>query len=263
MGYDMAATYPPHVELRHDVRPALPLLGVGGARRATADLANPQPLDYVVQLDAHMRAEPNWDRELVRTLDKLPAKSIVTGALPASPWDQQPGHISVGQVRPMDSNGWPSQFQGYMVEGRAYPARVVYAGSLGGRAWTLDCPVDPLIAFNGEQPVLAARLWTSGYNLFHAPLFISHGSIRPPGRPWEHPSWAAMNEIGLRRCRAILQQDTLAADDPAGDGIEHYGLGQARSWEFWLEYSKFDYQPGAVVPHWGEWPNPTPAGGCP
>ena len=92
-----------------------------------------------------------------------------------------------------------------MVAGTSYLARVVYAGGLAGKSWVHNVPTDPHIVFDGEQPVLTARLWTAGYDLYHARIPVAHGGVRPAGKPWDEDSWAQLNETSVRRVRALLR----------------------------------------------------------
>lgn len=252
--YEMGATLPAWVDLRFDtVRPGAPLLGVGGARRRAEDIGDAQPSDITFQVDAHSRLLPNWDRALTRILDRLPRRSIITGMLPMAIWLTPPSEVMVTDIE-TDGDGWPLGKRAYMTDGFAYPSRIVYAGAMAGRTWRHDVPCDPHVVFLGEQPTLAARLWTAGYDLYHARLPLVHGESRPANRPWNRPEWDALDEVSRKRCRAILGQEALADGDPANVHLQGYGMGTVRSFEDWLAYSRLTYGPDAEVDEtWGEW----------
>ena len=135
----------------------------------------------------------------------------------------------------------------------AHPARTVLACSVMGRAWCEDIPADPHILFAGDEPTMAARLWTHGRSLWHARMpwvTSTPGVERPGGRPWELAEWGTRNEVSMRRVRAVLTGDPLAADDPASADLHHYELGASRTLADWLDYAGLDYQAGTVITEW-------------
>ena len=123
-----------------------------------------------------------------------------------------------------------------------------------GRAWCADVPADPHIMFGGEEPAMAARLYTAGRPLYAArmPFRTAKAGEWPPNRPWERPEWAEMTDRSYRRIQALLTGAALPADDAAGQDLERYGLGDVRTLADWTKYSGIDYKNLSVRAPWPE-----------
>ena len=106
--------------------------------------------------------------------------------------------------------------------------------------------------FGGEEQTLAARLYTSGRDLYAArmPFRTAMAGERPPNRPWERPEWEEMDERSRRRVQALLTGAALPADDAAGQDLDRYGLGDVRTLGDWTEYSGLDYTDQLVRTPW-------------
>ena len=245
---------PPHCRVRYDQFGDEELMGVGGARSAVESLYEGE--DYVMMVDSHTRFEPDWDRALIESVKRLPSdRGLLSAVMPSNPWDHRE-RTPVTHCGHMDDDygGFPSYYPTFVDSFDAcYPARHAHVCSLFGRAWLDDVPYDPHIMFWGEEPTLTARLWTAGYDMYHARMPIQHGAVRPPGRPWEKPGWHDLNEVSVRRCRILLGLEVANEDDPAVREIDRYGLGTARTFDDWQAWSGFDYAAGTVVAEWGEW----------
>ncbi len=194
----------------------------------------------------------------MRSLDRLPTSTgLLSAIMSASPWDQ--GQVPVTDCDCINDAGFPS-YQPRLLEfselGKFFPARHAHVCSLFGPAWCEDVPYDPYIAFEGEEPTYTARLWTSGYDLYHMAMPIMHGAVRRPGRPWERPDWHELDVASQRRCRALLGAEECELDDPALIDLDRYGLGSVRSMSEWQEWSGFDYASRTVDADWGEWREP-------
>ena len=253
--YRVGRRFPDHVELRVTLVGER-LVGVGGARRLAEEWYSGE--EYQVQLDAHVRFDTDWDERVVRLLERLGDHAVVSGLNHSDPW-RDAGKIPVVRFDHFIDDGCTPFGHVEMVEpesGRldeAQPARTIIAGALAGAAWCDEVPSDPHIVFTGDEPTMAARLWTHGRDLFHARMpwvQSTPGLERPPNRPWELPEWAARNECSLRRVRALLVGYPLPADDPAAEDVNLYALGHARTLDDWVEYSGLDYRNGVIQPEW-------------
>ena len=237
------------------------LLGVGGARAAAEGLYDGE--NYILQIDAHTRFDPNWDDILITASSNLPTTAgIISGAMPSDPWlgrTEGRNGISVIGCEEMDGDGFPRR-KPRMIERpktkhQYYPARLITASCIFGPAWVNSVPYDPHIMFYGEEPTFEVRLWTSGVDLYHADIPFMHGNFRSPNRPWTRPGWIEKNKVSLRRCRALLGIEEIPADDPALVDIDAYGFGDVRSFGDWQEYSGFNYEAGTLDADWGDWPD--------
>ena len=58
-----------------------------------------------------------------------------------------------------------------------------------------------------------------------------------------------MNDRSCRRVQSLLT-GTALADDPAGQDLDRYGLGDVRTLADWTEYSGLDYARQEVRTEW-------------
>jgi hypothetical protein len=110
------------------------------------------------------------------------------------------------------------------VKSRFYSAHFAFTAG----AFCREVPHDPAIYFSGEEISIAARAFTSGYDLFHPHWPIAWHEYTRKGRPkhWDdHGDWWKENVAAHTRVRRLLGSDDAAA--PAEFGI--YGLGSVRT----------------------------------
>ena len=225
------------------------LIGVGGARHQAEGHYTGE--DYQVQIDSHVRFDPNWDDAVVRILKRLPSSAVISSCSFPDPWqdrhkipivefDRFENGLPAGHVRMADPKS------GNIDE--AVPARTVMGGAIYGRAWCEMVPADPHILFNGEESALAARLWTHGRSLYHAraPWVQPIAGTYHPGtipRPWQRDEWDELNAGSMQRVKALLTGGSLKADD-------RFGLGSVHSLAEWVEYSGIDFEAATVTAPW-------------
>ena len=252
-GYLLGRELPEHVFVSVD-QVGDRLIGLGGARHLAESFYGGEGLQ--VQVDSHTRFDSDWDVRIVEMCDRL-GDGIASANMPPDPWSYA-GRIPVVRLERF-ANGIPAGHV-EMVEppsGRLselIPARAVVGGGVVGRAWCADVPADPHIMFGGEEPALAARLYTAGRDLYAArmPFRTARAGERPPNRPWERPEWAEMNDRSYRRVQALLDGTALPVDDAAGHDLDRYGLGDVRTLADWTEYSGLDYKNLSVRTPWPE-----------
>ena len=254
-GYLLGRHLPPHVLVSVE-EVGDKLIGLGGARHL-AEWAHSAE-DVQVQTDSHTRFDSDWDVRILELCARLGPNGIASANMMPDPWTHAgripvvvldrfahgPAGIPAGKVEMMEP---PSGRLDELI-----PSRAVVGGGVVGRAWCRDVPADPFIAFAGEEPALAARLWTSGRELFAArmPFRTARAGVRPPSRPWERPEWAEMDARSRRRVQALLTGGALPADDAAGQYLDRYGLGDVRTLADWTEYSGLDYALQEVRTPW-------------
>jgi hypothetical protein len=200
--------------------------------------------EYLLQIDSHMRFVPGWDRLMVEQLAACPAEKPLLTCRPqhydlpdqpgtdfftvmtADKFDDGSGQLIFG------ANVWP------MEEAPAVPRRHAFCGGgfiFGAAQRALEVPFDPHIYFLGEEPNLAVRLWTHGWEFFspNRPLIYHHYGAQGPGR---RHSWGEvkrsqrLHRLTLQRMDHLLKvkrSNNLAALVD----LHRYGLGRARSLE--------------------------------
>jgi hypothetical protein len=128
------------------------------------------------------------------------------------------------------ANVWP------MEEAPAAPRRHAFCGGgfiFGAAQRALEVPFDPHIYFLGEEPNLAVRLWTHGWEFFspNVPLIYHHYGAQGPGR---RHSWGEvkrsqrLHRLTLQRMDHLLK--VRRSNNPAAlVDLHRYGLGRVRS----------------------------------
>src|SRR4051794_15195466 len=78
----------------------------------------------------------------------------------------------------------------------------------GSSQWAQEVPYDPWLYFTEEETALAARLWTSGWDIFRATeAVIWHKYYSANARPhhWNDISeWEGLNRRSFQRVRHLL-----------------------------------------------------------
>ena len=134
--------------------------------------------EWYVQTDSHMKFQPHWDERLIKMLKNAPSQKPVISHFPP-PIDSDLANLPVSRIcgpvfATSDLEGQIIRFEGsnnYDELKLDTPrfAPFVSAGYLAAHSDMLrDVPFDPFLPyiFIGEEILLSARLWTSGYDIF-------------------------------------------------------------------------------------------------
>lgn len=229
-------------EARFHIREAR---GLGWARQQAQALW--QGEEYSLQIDSHMRFVPGWDDIMLQMLAACDAPEPVLTAYPPAytPPDRLeplPGPY-VQCIKRFHPNGL-LEFTCYPVPDgikvdRPQATAACAGGFIFGPSRILrDVPSDPEIYFNGEEPNLAVRLWTAGFDLFspHRDVIYHYYRRVESARHWN--DFREANELHRRtmaRMRALCQPEAAAPEDVAALG--RYGLGNRRSLAEYEEFS--------------------------
>ena len=154
--------------------------------------------DFVLQIDSHMRLRPNWDTFLIDRLNSCPsAKPVITGypvdyflpntiphihvttgtLLCASCFDKDgilrlKGRRFNNRISEKSSNGLVQSF--FWASGFSFCKGTVYN----------EVPYDPLpYLFFGEEAIMGARLWTSGYDFYSTTDIVAYHLWSRANRP--------------------------------------------------------------------------------
>ncbi len=227
-------------QVREDFVHADQALGLGWARARSQALW--QGEEYCLQIDSHMRFAPGWDDSMLALLAQCDAPEPVLTHYPASyvPPDDlgTPTPPGVQMIQRFLPDGHQLQFTTRApppgaAGGKPLATAACAGGFIFGPARMLaDVPADPEIYFQGEEPNLAVRLWTAGFDLFSPQTtVIYHYYLRRDGsRHWnDQPSAAvlALGEKTKRRMRALCNPAGAPPEEVAALG--RHGLGQRRT----------------------------------
>ena len=197
--------------------------------------------EYLLQIDSHMRFVPDWDRLMLEQLAACPApKALLTCRPQHYDLPNKPGQdlFTVMTAANFDQTGvlvfgaraWP------MAEAPTVPRLTAFCGGgfiFGLAARAIEVPFDPHVYFHGEEPNLAVRLWTHGWDFFcpNRPLIYHHYGGLGPGR---RHSWnevrrsQRLHRLTLQRMDHLLEV-RRSYNPVALMDLHRYGLGRARS----------------------------------
>lgn len=206
--------------------------------------------EYVLQIDSHTRFAPNWETTLLNQIRQCDSSKPVLTTYP--PGYEPPARLSSSDPMFMsatrfDDWGMPV-FIGTRAEKRPDRPRIgagVGACFIFGLGqWVREVPYDPHICFWGEEPTLAARLWTHGWDMFGpTETALWHRWNRGTRRKlWDDrpDEWSAANERSLARMRHLFGMEPAPASSLID--IDRYGLGTFRSLAQFQEFSGIHYK---------------------
>lgn len=239
--------------------------GTCWARNLIQDLYDGET--YYLQLDSHHRFSKNWDETLIKMLSSLQKKGhkkpLLTAYLPGFDPKNDPN----GRV----NECWNLEFDRYLPEGPIFikphvidnwqnlenpiPSRFLsghFIFTLG--QWAKEVRYDPYYYFHGEEPSLAARSYTHGYDLFHPHIpVIWHEYIRSgKTKQWDDdPEWAKKNSTSYSRYRALHGMGGELPDTLMD--LEKYGFGNERTLEEYEKYIGVKFSTRQVHKHTAEY----------
>jgi hypothetical protein len=228
---------------------------------------------YYLQLDSHHRFSKNWDTTLVKMLKELKKKGhkkpLLTAYLPGFDPKNDPN----GRV----NECWNLEFDRYLPEGPIFIKPHVIDGwkdlegpipsrFLSGHfiftvgKWANEVKYDPYYYFHGEEPSLAARSFTHGYDLFHPHIpVIWHEYIRNgKTKQWDDDKeWSKKNSTSYSRYRALHGMGGELPDTLMD--LEKYSFGKERTLEEYEKYIGVKFSTRQVHKHTAEYkPLPIP-----
>lgn len=222
---------------------------------------------YTLQVDSHMKFEPDWDQRLIEMLEALPAeKPIISMNSPLFHYDdagqlQRRFDMGVPTTKVSDWKsglGWAPWFD-FGPPNAQQPGRTRFINgnfAFTRGQWNADVPQDPEHYYWGEEFSITVRSYTWGYDLFLPTEVVAWHMMHrngPPRRHWEHGEavvWRR-NAVAFERLRRLMYSD--GCEDLGG-----YGLGTVRSLLDYEIYSGFDLQNKRAHPDVFSGANPDP-----
>jgi hypothetical protein len=222
---------------------------------------------YTLQVDSHMKFEPEWDFKLIEMLEALPAEKPIISMNAPLFWYHDDGklHRSFAMGVPttkvsdwQESGGWAPWFDfgppNTQNPGRTRFVNGNFAFSRG--QWNIEVPQDPDHYYWGEEFNVTVRSFTWGYDLFLPTEVVAWHMMHreaPPRRHWEHGEQVVQcrNRVALERLRRLVY---------SGDGhsLGPYGLGRLRSLRDYEVYAGFDFARKRAHPDVFSGANPDP-----
>jgi hypothetical protein len=224
--------------------------GLGWARQHATRFW--QGEEYSLQIDSHMRFVPDWDEKMLAMLAACDSPDpVLTGYPPGyTPPDQlqERPRPHVQGVKGFHSNGILEFSMLAAPEGmditRPMPTAACSGGFIFGSSRILrDVPFDSDIYFNGEEPSLAVRLWTHGFDLFspHETVIYHYYKRLDGSRHWNdfNKDYMKLFKRTQRRMKALCEPNACLPEEVAALGP--YGLGTRRSLAEYEAFSGINY----------------------
>lgn len=226
---------------------------------------------YYLQLDSHHRFIKDWDATLIKMLKSLQKKNHQKPLLTA----YLPGFDPKNDPDSRINECWSLEFDRYLPEGpifikphtindwqklkSPFPSKFLsghFIFTLG--QWAKEVRYDPYYYFHGEEPSLAARSFTHGYDLFHPhKVTIWHEYTRNGKvKQWDDDKeWDKKNKTSYSRYRALHGMGSELPDTLMD--LEKYGFGTERTLEEYEKYIGVKFSTRQVHKHTAEY-NPLP-----
>lgn len=190
--------------------------------------------DYILNIDAHMRFYPEWDRLVLETLQSCPdpARSIVSTYPPAySPENtKEPGNSLM--VPYWFETGGSLRFAALPKELESASRSIFLSGNFffSPSFFLAECPYDPSVYQSGEEISMSVRAWTNGWDIVcPSENIVSHSYMRV-AHPRHHeacPNWVRLHKFSELKVSLMLESD---AEYQSRQVIrKKYGLGTERS----------------------------------
>ncbi len=206
-------------------------LGCCWARNRTFAMFDDEP--YLLQVDAHTRFAARWDARFIDMLESTGSGLPVLTTYPSrytvddggdTVYDTHSGvqRLYVDEVTPDLTTVQRTSPVADL--SRPGPSPTLAAGLIFTRGhFCRDVDYDPEIYFAGEEISLAARAFTSGYDLFHPnETLVWHLYDHDHPKHWEdHRTHTDAHADAVVRLRTLFQGDAAS--------LGRYGLGSKRS----------------------------------
>jgi len=234
---------------------------------------------YYVQVDAHLQFAEHWDQKYIDEFKatKSYPHSILSSYPPGFSENVQrdmgqskgarlcscefsTNQIEQDIIRINTGSGYHS------TEGPITQIPFMAAGFFFTAAeWLVDVPFDPLLpwTFMGEEIALSMRSWTAGWNMYAPRVNLIAHQYRPGrlglpkfwetvGRVFGRPGPGfntQLQKITLQRLKHMLGYDDSSLEHMTQSGaskvlldIEHYGMGQKRTRQEYLQLTNIDME---------------------
>jgi len=209
--------------------------------------------EFFLQIDAHMNFIKGWDTSLKDMRNQIGyRKNIITYYPPADTENVDLKTVTVVTTGASINSKNELISSARMIPRLAFPqeGNFVSAGFIFTNwEFLIDIPFDPYLPylFQGEEPLLAMRLWTSGWKIYHPTHCVCDHFYARVGEPkfWDdhvkkYEYWNPISKI-----RAL----TFLGINPNSSGIpqyilkhkDSYGAGRSRTIYAWLELLRSKY----------------------
>lgn len=212
--------------------------------------------EYYLQIDSHLKFIKNWDTIIKNMYNKLPHDKCVLTHYPPSEEQLDDIHISITCNAHYENDF--DIIAGSIIKkndkNEFYRTPYFSAGLFFTKSVFLyDVPFDPFLPylFQGEEPLMAARLYTHGYDLYNLIQSIASHNYDRNDKPrfWNDNSHINWNEVQNESKKRYYKIMNFAQDiHPRFNfNIERYGLGNVRSIQDFLNFAGIDHNQKTII----------------
>ena len=202
--------------------------------------------EFFLQIDSHLKFIKNWDKILKDMYYKLPGnKSILTHYPPTEEQLNDTNKIPYTCSAHYENN-FHIISEAQIIERDNNNLRTPYfsAGFFFAKATFLyDVPYDPFLPylFQGEEVLMAARLYTHGYDMYNLTQSVASHNYDRDDKPrfWNdnsHKNWQEVQTESNKRYYKIMNLGT-EIHPRFQYNIEKYGLGKIRSIDDYFNFT--------------------------
>ena len=241
---------PPNFKYRNQISfiklPHTEAKGPTWARYLASHLWNGE--EYFLQIDSHINMIKDWDKKLIDMYKKCDSNKPILSHYPPQSIDENNKLCSYTCTSHYE-NDFHIISEARMIDKPDKPFVSPYAsaGFIFGKSQFLhEVPFDPFLPymFQGEEILLATRLWTNGWDIYNLnePVSTHNYSRDEKPRFWNdnsHDGWTnAQEDSNSRYYHLINQKENIK--DFLKKNIDKYGMGKERSVESWFEFAGID-----------------------
>ena len=258
---EVKTDYPDWVKLNYQTSIAPQNIGLQQARYIANEFYDSE--DYYFQIDSHMRFVKNWDTTLIDGISKYQsmglAKPLITQYPPAYTYNDN-GTEKHDHIEPFHQCGiWfghnIQQFEDTLIPTQTAKIISDSCGFIksvsGGNIFTLgefaQIKPNPKIAFWGEEPLIAARAFTHGFDLVmpfaHSVSHLYCGE-QPFSKVRRHHVWKDFPEIwGKLDSESKQEYKKILIEQVVGEGA----LGTQRTLDQYEEFAGLNFKDKQII----------------
>jgi hypothetical protein len=211
---------------------------------------------YYMQIDSHLNFFKGWDTTIKNMYNQLPhTKCILTHYPPTSGSTNESNPSFTCSAHYEDNFHIISESQ--LIDKLDKPIRTPYfsAGLFFADASFLhDVPYDPYLPylFQGEEILMAARLYTNGWDMYNLGQSIATHNYARDDKPhfWNdnsHKNWKEIQKESNKRYYKLIGQDTEDIHPDFLHRIKEYGMGSVRSLSDYFKFAGIDTKNKKVI----------------
>lgn len=229
-------------------------IGLGWARHKVQQLWNGEK--YALQLDAHMRFVQDWDEKMIKVLGMCrSAKPVITSPPPpySPPYHYVTNYNPAINVAGQFNDQKALRHQGKIM--RPTPDRPLLGAFVSGnfmfsRAEVMqDVPASVYLYLGQEEVNLSARLYTSGWDVFHPhEILLYHYyqvkeylSVDIPKHWQDNKNRTKMRDKFAKESYLHLFEIEKSSNPEILEYVSKYGMGLARSFAQYQEFCGVDF----------------------